>query len=59
MNKVADQFNRILPDGIPASFKTVSIVELAFSGNVTREIYRIDLASGAALDVATGKRVSR
>lgn len=59
MNKVAEQFNQILPEGIPASFKTVSIVELAFSGNVTREIYRIDLASGAVLDVATGKTVAR
>jgi len=57
-NKLADQFNQILPDGIPVTFKTVSIVELAFSGNVTREIYRIDLASGSVLDVATGKTVA-
>jgi len=58
-NKVADQFNQILPDGIPTTFKTVSIVELAFAGNVTREIYRIDLDNGSVLDVATGKTVSR
>ncbi|WP_332688847.1 hypothetical protein [Bosea sp. (in: a-proteobacteria)] len=59
MNKLAGQFNQILPDGMPASFKTVSIVELAFSGNVTREIYRIDLENGTVLNVATGKPVSR
>lgn len=58
-NKVADQFNQILPDGIPTTFKAVSIVELAFAGNVTREIYRIDLDNGSVLDVATGKTVSR
>lgn len=58
LNKTVEQFNQILPEGIPASFKTVSIVELAFSGNVTREIYRIDLESGTVLDVATGKNVS-
>ena len=58
-NKVADQFNQILPDGIPTTFKTVSIAELAFAGNVTREIYRIDLDNGTVLDVATGKAVSR
>ena len=42
-------------DGIPTSFKTVSIVELGFAGNVLREIYRIDLKDGSVLDVATGK----
>jgi hypothetical protein len=59
MGALADQFNQILPEGIPATFKTVSIVELAFSGNVTREIYRVDLETGAVLDVATGKTVTR
>lgn len=59
MNKLAGQFNQILPEGMPASFKTVSIVELGFSGNVTREIYRIDLDNGTVLDVATSKTVSR
>lgn len=59
MGELADQFNQILPEGIPATFKTVSIVELAFSGNVTREIYRVDLETGAVLDVATGKTVTR
>ena len=38
-----------------AFFKTVSIVELGFSGNVLREIYRVSLENGSALDVATGK----
>ena len=57
MNQVAAEFNKILPDGITTTFKTVSIVELAFSGNVLREIYRIDLNDGSAVDVATGKAV--
>ena len=33
----------------------VSIVELAFSGNVLREFYRISLEDGRAVDVATGQ----
>ena len=55
MNQTAAEFNQILPDGIPVTFKTVSIVELGFAGNVLREIYRIDLESGKVLTVATGK----
>lgn len=55
MDKLAGQFNQILPDGITVTLKTVSIVELAFAGNVTREIYRIDLDNGSVLDVAAGK----
>lgn len=55
MNETAKEFNQILPDGIPTTFKTVSIVELGFAGNVLREIYRIDLDSGQVLTVATGK----
>lgn len=55
MNQTAQEFNQILPDGIPTTFKTVSIVELGFAGNVLREIYRIDLDSGQVLTVATGK----
>jgi hypothetical protein len=30
-----------------------------FAGNVLREIYRISLADGSALDVATGKKVAK
>ena len=55
MNQTAKEFNQILPDGIPTTFKTVSIVELGFAGNVLREIYRIDLETGKVLNVATGK----
>ncbi|MEO8134665.1 MAG: hypothetical protein ABI831_11890 [Betaproteobacteria bacterium] len=58
-DQTAREFNQILPDGIPTTFKTVSIVELGFAGNVLREIYRIDLKDGAVLDVATGKTLSR
>jgi hypothetical protein len=57
MNQVAAEFNKILPDGITTTFKTVSIVELSFAGNVLREIYRIDLSDGSAVDVATGQPV--
>ncbi len=53
-NQTAAEFNQILPDGIPTTFKTVSIVELGFAGNVLREIYRISLEDGAVLNVATG-----
>lgn len=55
MNQVADEFNKILPDGIVSSFKDVSIVEIGFAGNVLREIYRISLETGAVTEVATGK----
>lgn len=47
------EFNQILPDGIATTFRTVSIVELGFAGNVLREIYRISLEDGAVLNVAT------
>jgi len=57
MNQVADEFNKILPDGIVSSFKDVSIVEIGFAGNVLREIYRISLETGAVIEVATGKTV--
>jgi 2'-5' RNA ligase len=57
MNQVAEKFNKVLPNGITTTFKTVSIVELAFSGNVLREIYRFDLSDGSAVDVATGQPV--
>jgi hypothetical protein len=57
MNQVAEEFNKILPDGINTQFKEVSIVEIGFAGNVLREIYRIDLATGAATDVKSGKKL--
>ena len=59
MNTAAAEFNQILPDGIPVSFKTISIVELGFAGNVLREIYRIDLQDGSILNIATGKTLSK
>lgn len=55
MDETAAEFNKILPDGFPTTLKTVSIVELQFSGNVVREIYRISLEDGSVTDVATGK----
>ncbi|MEG1201102.1 MAG: hypothetical protein RSD82_02945 [Comamonas sp.] len=59
MNQVAGQLNKILPGGIVTTFDTVSIVELAFSGNVTREIYRINLQDGSVADVRNGLPVKR
>jgi len=58
-DQTAKEFNQILPDGIPVTFKTVSIVELGFAGNVLREIYRIGLDDGSVLDVATGKTATK
>ena len=58
-NQTAVEFNQILPDGIPTAFKTVSIVELGFSGNVLREIYRISLEDGSVINVATGAKVAK
>ena len=58
MDQTAKEFNQILPDGIATTFKTVSIVELGFAGNVLREIYRINLQDKKVLVVATGKTIS-
>lgn len=58
MKPVADDFNKVLPNGISTSFKEVSIVEIGFSGNVLREFYRISLETGRAIDVATGQQVA-
>ena len=58
-NQTAVEFNQILPDGIPTAFKTVSIVELGFAGNVLREIYRISLEDGSVLNVATGAKLAK
>lgn len=58
-NSVAAEFNQILPEGIPLTFKTVSIVELGFAGNVLREVYRISLEDGSVLNVGTGEKVSK
>lgn len=57
-NAVAEDFNKVLPEGINTQFKDVSIVEIGFAGNVLREIYRIDLATGAVTDVKSGKALA-
>jgi hypothetical protein len=59
MDQTAAEFNQILPAGIPTALNTISIVELGFAGNVLREVYRIDLKSGAATNIATGKTASK
>lgn len=51
MQDLSNELNAILTNGIPAEFRYVSIVELGFSGNVLREIYRIDLNTGKVVDV--------
>ncbi len=55
-NETAKQFDQILPDGIKTTFRTVSIVELGFAGNVLREIYRISLEDGSVINIATGQK---
>ena len=57
MKQIADDFNKILPNGIDTAFREVSIVELGFAGNVLREYFRMNLETGDAIDVATGQRV--
>jgi len=57
MKEVADEMNRILPNGIETQFKDVSIVEIGFMGNVLREFYRISLEDGTAWDVTSGQAV--
>lgn len=59
LDQTAKEFNQILPDGIPTSFKTASIVELGFAGNVLREIHRLSLEDGSVLNVATGTKVEK
>jgi hypothetical protein len=58
-DQAAIEFNQILPDGIATTFRTVSIVELGFAGNVLREIYRVSLVDGSVLDVAANAQVAR
>ncbi len=53
MKAVADEMNRVLPDGITTQFKDMSIVEIGFMGNVLREFYRINLEDGAAWDTSS------
>jgi hypothetical protein len=57
MKQVADEFNKILPEGINTSFRDVSIVEIGFAGNVVREIYRISLENGSVMDITTGREM--
>jgi hypothetical protein len=58
-DRTAAEFNQILPDGIATTFRTVSIVELGFAGNVLREIYRVSLEDGSVLNIATGTAVPK
>lgn len=58
-DQAAIEFNQILPDGIATTFRTVSIVELGFAGNVLREIYRVSLVDGSILDVAANAQVAK
>ena len=58
MKDVADEMNRVLPDGIDTQFRDVSIVEIGFMGNVVREFYRISLVDGTAWETTSGKAVA-
>ena len=55
MKEVADHFSTVLPDGIPTTFRDVSIVEIGFMGNVLREFYRINLDDGTVFDTTSGQ----
>ena len=57
MKLVADDMNKVLPDGINTQFKDVSIVEIGFMGNVLREFYRINLGDGSVYDTTSGQSV--
>ena len=57
MKEVADEMNKILPNGIDTEFRDISIVEIGFMGNVVREFYRISLVDGKAWDVTSGRSV--
>lgn len=59
MNDTAAQLNKVLPAGFATTLDTLSVVELSFSGNVLREIYRINLADGQTYDVRNGSLVKR
>lgn len=59
MKTVADDMNKVLPDGINTQFKDVSIVEIGFMGNVLREFYRINLGDGSVYDTTSGQSVKR
>ena len=58
MDELAAEMNKVLPDGIDTTFRNVSIVEIGFMGNVVREFYRVDLETGAAVDVTSGHVVA-
>jgi hypothetical protein len=57
MKEVADEMNKVLPNGIDTQFTDVSIVEIGFMGNVLREFYRISLVDGSAWNVTNGQSV--
>lgn len=59
IDELMGHFNAILPDGVPMTFNDVSIVELGFADNVTREIYRISLRDGSVRDIASGALIKR
>ena len=57
MKEVAEEMNKVLPNGIDTQFNDVSIVEIGFMGNVLREFYRISLVDGTAWDTTSGQPV--
>ena len=57
MKEVAEEMNKVLPNGIDTQFNDVSIVEIGFMGNVLREFYRISLVDGTAWDTTNGQPV--
>lgn len=53
LKNLADELNKILSKGVRAEFENISIVELGITGNVLREIYRINLNNGKVTNIST------
>lgn len=58
LQALAQALQERLPEGLAVELNDLSIVEIGFMGNVLREFYRIDLATGKAWDVSNGEPVS-
>ena len=52
LKTLADELNKDFDKGLKATFDSVSIVEIGVSGNVLREIYRINLQNKQYKDIA-------
>ena len=51
LDTLVAKLNQAQPTGIETTLNDVSIVQLAFAGNVIRELYRISLVDGKVSDL--------